>query len=55
MKCTAVHCALCIVHWIGAGLSLDCKSDWMFRRDDFFFDFFSCAIGTGLGLDCMDW
>ena len=39
-------CTLCTpvppVHldWIGAGLSLDCKSDWMFRRDDFFFWFF---------------
>ena len=27
------------MHWIGAGLSLDCKSDWMFRRDYFFLIF----------------
>ena len=40
VQCTAVHCALCPVHWIGAGLSLDCKSDWMFSRRDIFFKFF---------------
>ena len=54
VQCTAVHCALCTVHWIGAELSLDCKSDWMFRKYDFFFFFFFMGpIGSGLGLNCI--